>query len=272
MKTNSVTNKADTDKANKADADKADKADHPLANKWRWSYKPTIVYKQQTAEDWLADYRPVLEAPIDSVETFWRVYANVPTLSTLDCGNIYALFRDNITASWEDKANEDGFSVVMYMNKYITPEYMKKLYQHSLFVTIGSNAPFASELNGCTFERKVGGNKIAFWMRTNTSNVKDQLQTAMSIINALNIPFNDVVNIDDELRIDWKDPKLSTQKITVKCVSHKKRATEPMVPRTRYPTGPNGPNGPNGHANSHGPNGPNGRSGPSRYTSKPNRK
>lgn len=222
MKTNSVSTLISTSES------------HPLATQWRWSYKPTIVYQQQSAEDWLADYRPVLETPIDSIETFWRVYANVPTLSALDCGNIYALFRDNITASWEDKSNENGFSVVMYMNKYISPAYMKKLYQHALFVTIGANSPFTSELNGCTFERKVGGNKIAFWMRTNITGVKEQLEMAMSIIKALNIPFNDVVNVDDELRIDWKDPKQATQKITVKCVSHKKRATEPMIPRTRY--------------------------------------
>lgn len=88
-------------------------------------------------------------------------------------------------------------------------------------------------------------------MKTNITDVKDQLQTAMSIIKELNIPFNDIVNIDDELRIDWKDPKQVAQKITVKCVSHKKRATEPMVPRTRYP---NSGHSEHGRNNGHGGN------------------
>lgn len=205
---------------------------HPLTDKWKWSYKPTIVYKQQTEEDWLSDYQPVVDVPIDTVETFWRIYYNLPTLSALDCGNIYAVFRNNISASWEDKANEHGFSVVLYMNKHIPDDYMKMLYQNSLFVAIGSNASFSPDLNGCTFERKIGGNKIAFWIGKEQTG-KQQIETASAILKALQIQFNDVSIVDEELRIDWRDPKYATQKITVKCMSHKKRATEPMLPRNR---------------------------------------
>lgn len=209
--------------------------ENPLSTNWIWSFKPTIVYKQQSEADWLADYRKVVPIPISTLADFWKVYSNVPTFSSLDYGNIYSVFKNNISASWEDIENENGFSVVLYMNKAIQNDYMKTLYQNSLFVVIGNNCSFSSELNGCTFERKPGGNKIAFWFKTSTDSVKAQLEMAELIIKALDIPFNDVALVDEELRIDWRD---APRKITVKCVSHKKRATEPMPvkPRHRSPT------------------------------------
>jgi hypothetical protein len=170
---------------------------------------------------------------IDTLDRFWRVYSNVPTFSSLDYGNIYALFRDNITASWEDTFNENGFSVILYMNKYIPNEYMTKLYQNALFMVIGSNCSFSDGLNGCTFERKIGGNKIAFWMGTALSTIKEQLEVAYAVLKAFEIPFSDITLIDEELRIDWKDPKNAARKITVKCISHKKRVSDPLPPRNR---------------------------------------
>jgi hypothetical protein len=207
---------------------------HPLASKWCWSYKPAIVYKQQTKEDWLADYRPLIAQPVDSAELFWKIFHSVPTLASLDFGNIYALFKDNIPASWEDPANENGYSVLLYMNKHVTNDFTTQLYQQALLTVIGNHEPFCEHLNGCTIERKTGGNKIAFWMSSSADNSRDaQRNTAAIIIKALRmINLADVAYAEEDGRVEWRDAKFASFKIAVKCMSHKKRALEPVQTRT----------------------------------------
>jgi hypothetical protein len=207
---------------------------HVLSSKWNWSFKPTIVYKQQSAEAWLADYKPLIPLPIDSVELFWRVYDAVPTLMSLDFGNIYALFRDDILPSWEHPMNEDGYSVLLYMNKLIPNEFTAQLYQHALLMTISNAFDFSSILNGCTIERKTGGNKISFWISSEAdSSPEAQKRVAESIIRTMSfISPDEVIFADENGRVEWRDAKFSGFKYAVRCMSHKKRALEPVVTRT----------------------------------------
>lgn len=203
--------------------------EHPLKTNWVWSYKPTIVYKQQTAEEWLNDYMKTSNV-IKTVEKFWSVYYNLPTLTTLDFGNVYAVFREGITASWEDKANEDGYSVIFYMNKHAANEFVVSLYQNSLLVLIGEEHSNVSDiLNGCTFERKPGGNKIAFWM-SGLGSFENEGELTEAVIKILTEANSDFLFSRDDLRSgDWKEDNLVTRKIVVKCISHRKRASEPVV-------------------------------------------
>lgn len=207
---------------------------HPLNSKWSWSYKPTIVYKQQSAEDWLADYRALIPLPIDTVELFWKIYYSVPTLASLDFGNIYALFKDNILPSWEHPDNENGYSVLLYMNKHVSNDYTTQLYQQALLITIGNSEPFSMYLNGCTIERKTGGNKIAFWFSSSAdSSAEAQKKTAADVIKAMHfINDDDIAFAEDDGRVEWRDAKFAAFKVAVKCMSHKKRALEPVPART----------------------------------------
>jgi hypothetical protein len=203
--------------------------EHPLKTSWDWAYKPTVAYKQQTAEEWLNDYLKTSDV-IKTVEKFWGVYYNLPTLATLDYGNIYAVFRKGITASWEDKANEDGYSIIFYMNKHAPNEYITSIYQVSLLVLIGEeHENIANILNGCTFERKPGGNKVAFWM-TGLGDFKSEGDLTQAMIDILSKANSEFIFSRDDIRSgDWKEDKLVTKKIVVKCISHRKRATEPVV-------------------------------------------
>lgn len=209
-------------------------AGHALKTHWLWSYKPTTVYKQQTADEWLNDYHKTANV-IKTVEKFWTVYYNLPTLAALDFGNIYALFREGITASWEDAANENGISVIFYMNKHAPNDFIVDFYQTSLLLLIGEqNEQLSSVLNGCTFEKKTGGNKVAFWT-SGLGAYKSELELSQDILDALSAANQEFSFSRDDTRTDWKDDKQKImKKIVVKCISHKQRASEPVVPKKHH--------------------------------------
>lgn len=134
---------------------------HPLQYKWVWSYKPTIVYKVQTAEDWLADYRQVSPTPFGTVEEFWAIFSHMHTLNSLDYGNIYSVFREGILPVWEHPQNENGYSIVIYLNKSNSQDFIARIYQTSLLLLIGNNYSFSDSLNGCTWNERLVATRLS---------------------------------------------------------------------------------------------------------------
>lgn len=200
---------------------------HPLQSAWTWFYKPTIVYKEQSAEDWMSDYRCVVPKPFDTVEQFWAIYSHLHSLHELDCGNIYAVFRDGIKPVWEHPMNEHGYSVIVYTNKTATDNaYIDKLYQFALLTLIGANTSFAAQLNGCTLERKSGGNKLVFWMRgdgssDSTATTAEQQQKVMQEIrDCLNVPEAEAKLCEANARVDWWNESFLGFKIALSCKAH----------------------------------------------------
>lgn len=190
-----------------------------LQHKWSWYYKPTITYKQQSAADWMADYRKVVPASFETVEQFWAIYNHMHALHELDYGNIYAIFRDNIEPVWEHEQNKNGFSIILYTNKTAGAEYIGRLYQFTLLTLIGNNAPFSHLLNGCTLERKTGGNKIVFWFREEqTPKVREQI--IQQILSCLEVPQEETVLCELNVRVDWWDPQFINYKIVISYKSH----------------------------------------------------
>ena len=204
-----------------------------LNNKWIWSYKPTIVYKPQTAADWMSDYKQVIPRSFETIEEFLGIYDHLPKLPQLDQGNIYAIFKEGIEPTWEDPQNELGYSIIFYPNKNKEDDFILQLYHFSLLLLVGANSTFESELNGCTFERKTAGNKIVFWMRKNT-NMETKKEIIQNILTDLEIGKDEMIFVEDtNVRLDWNDPKFQAYKVAVRCISHKKRATEsPTKTRT----------------------------------------
>lgn len=213
------------------------KLSHPLEYKWVWSYKPTIVYKVQTAEDWLADYRQVSPTPFGTVEEFWTLFSHMHTLNSLDYGNIYSVFREGILPVWEHPQNENGYSIVIYLNKSNSQDFIARIYQTSLLLLIGNNYSFSESLNGCTLERKTGGNKVVFWMATTPETNTERMETVKQIMICLGIARAETTFCDPNARIDWRDSKFSGFKAAVACKSHKVKANE-------QPTGPYPPQRP----------------------------
>jgi len=197
---------------------------HQLAYNWTWEYKPSIIYKEQTAADWLADYKKLTSKNIDTVECFWNVYDRLPGLHQLEFGNIYSIFRNEIKPVWEHSENENGFSLILYLNKANTHEYTMEIYLKSLMVLIGNAYPFSVILNGCTFERKAGGNKIVFWFKELISkekslNIRDQLLKAVEI-EPDDFTFWDTLGSSG--RIDWKLPLFQNYKMAISVKAHRK--------------------------------------------------
>jgi hypothetical protein len=199
---------------------------HPLKHKWVWSYKPTIVYKQQTAADWLADYKPLMPQPFSTVEEFWSIYSHVHTLNDLDFGNIYSVFREGILPVWEHPANEHGYSIVLYVNRSYDAQSVAKLYEMSLLLLIGNSVGCSSLLNGCTFERKAGGNKIVFWLSQVPDSPADRMNQVKQILMTIGVQRQDVTFCDSNSRIDWRDSNFAPFKMAVACKLHKLRVTE----------------------------------------------
>lgn len=208
---------------------------HLLNDKWTWSYKPTIVYKPQTADDWMSDYRQVIPRTFNTAEEFWGIFQHLPPLPKLDLGNIYAVFKEGVQPTWEHPRNEHGYSIVFYPNKSNSEDYIQELYQASLLLLLSAAGPFSSNINGCTFERKTAGTKIVFWMAQCPPTPTSQLNTVKQILHAIKVPKSDTTLTDNAARIDWKDQKFSSFKIAIRCVSHKKRANEPPPQRSNQP-------------------------------------
>lgn len=203
---------------------------HPLESEWVWAYKPTVVYKQQTASDWLSDYKRLYPNVIDSVELFWQVFNHLPRFTKLDYGNIYALFKEGIDPVWEHPANEKGYSIILYMNKYSDQEAVEKIYLYSLLVVIGGAASFAPDLNGCTMERKTGGNKAVFWFKRRGP-ITEQKAHVKELLHLLELHPKDVFLLDDRTgRVDWRDRRYGNYQVAVRCVPHQGRVSEVAKP------------------------------------------
>jgi len=114
---------------------------HPLKYPWTFSFKPRIAYKQQSERDWLSDYKTIYE--IKDIERFWGVYNNIPCFTEMPHGSIYAMFRNNIHPSWEHSENQKGFSWILYVNKYTSKEWVRKIYENSLRAV---NIAYANEM------------------------------------------------------------------------------------------------------------------------------
>lgn len=205
---------------------KSESKSHPLEHKWVWSYKPTIVYKQQSAEDWMSDYRRLTPSPFETVEEFWSIFSHLHNFNILDYGNIYSVFRDEILPVWEHPANCNGYSIVIYVNKNNSDDMIARIYELSLLVLIGNNLPCSAIINGCTFERKAGGNKIVFWMGSTPEAADERMEQMKQILVAIGTQRKDVTFCDPSARIDWRDPKFAPFRLAVACKSHRVRVKE----------------------------------------------
>lgn len=211
---------------------------HQLEYPWTLSYKPRIVYKQQQSErDWLLDYKTIYV--IKDIESFWGVYNNIPSLTDMPAGSIYAMFKNGINPSWEDPENKTGFSWILYGSKNATKAWINKIYEATLLTLIGCQYKYEECLNGCSFERKAKGDKFVFWFKSNRWNhyqngdqkgdqkgdEKETIEISQKemldeLLVEIGVKPEDYVITDEDMKIDWKSFEYKHKKVCIKLVQH----------------------------------------------------
>lgn len=189
---------------------------HPLEYVWTFYYEPRVIYKRQTEQTWLSNYKKVCN--VDSVESFWRLYNNMINYIDIPYGSIYAMFRNNIHPSWEHPENRKGFSWIIYINKFTSKKWIKQMYEESMLLLIGCMYEYESMLNGCTFEKKGKGGKIVYWFKKYDKNTYNSM--LLSLFNHLCININEYRLCNENTKIDWRLPDFKRVKIAVKIAYH----------------------------------------------------
>lgn len=202
---------------------------HALEYPWVFSFKPRIAYKQQSERDWLSDYKTIFE--IKDVERFWGVYNNIPCFTEMPHGSIYAIFRNHIHPSWEHPENKNGYSWIMYVNKYTDASWIKNVYESALLTLTGATYQYESILNGCTFEKKARGDKIVFWFKDVHPTENSHTRILLELLNHLDVSAKDYKICKDVTKIDWKHPEFKNIKATIKLVYHDTNTTYKTAPR-----------------------------------------
>ena len=67
----------------------------------------TLFYIDRPASGMEA-FDPAIVYEISSIETFWRTFNNIPTVTHLEPGSNFMLFRKGVEPKWEDEANRNG--------------------------------------------------------------------------------------------------------------------------------------------------------------------
>ena len=83
----------------------------PEMVKGRMSFEDswTLFYMDRVAAG-MEEFHPHVVYEISSVETFWRTMNNIPSVTRLDIGCNYMLFRKGVEPRWEDARNRNGGS------------------------------------------------------------------------------------------------------------------------------------------------------------------
>lgn len=144
--------------------------------------KETEVTKVKENE-WLNEFCEIYT--FSTIENFWRLYNNLPPVTSFSINSSYTLFRDNVLPSWEHPKNIDGFSFILYIPNSLQKDY-KSMQLKSFLLFIGNYKNYVETLNGLTFDKKFKNYRIVFWF----SSMKHHNQeTFNSIIEELSIKY-----------------------------------------------------------------------------------
>jgi len=124
-------------------------------------------------------------APFHSIETFWRLFNNVPLCSTLDSGWNYRIFRNNILPQTEDVHNKQGGQWVLSINK---KENLNKGFLELLLAIIGNTISEEDDINGIVVNCRNKYSRLSVW--TSRGELDDRQQRLGDKIREL-VPLAD---------------------------------------------------------------------------------
>jgi len=137
---------------------------------------------QQLEEtEWLNDFCDIYT--FSTIENFWRLHHNLPSVTKFAINSSYTLFRKDILPSWEHESNMNGFSFILYIPINLIKEY-DNIFLSSLLLFIGNYKEYVTGINGLTFDRKFKNFRIVFWFSDHKYNTPEIIK---SILDELNI-------------------------------------------------------------------------------------
>lgn len=142
---------------------------HPLATQWSlWYDSPG---RKSTAKNWHDNLKQIIT--ISTVEDFWCVMNNIPSVSELAVGSNYHLFRDGVRPTWEDEGNKQG-------GKWVCPMQRKERgklddsWMNVMTAMIGETFENNDEICGAVCSIRKAVDRIAIWTKTaNTDKEKE---------------------------------------------------------------------------------------------------
>ena len=126
--------------------------EHKLQSSWKF----WVVQSNRNYE-----IEPI--ASFSTIEEFWDIYSQFPNIEKMSQGGL-SLFKEGIKPAWEDKKNENGFSV------RIIKSFDKKSFDNLIMLIIGGTLEHViTDVNFCglyVLKKQINIWNIALWFES----------------------------------------------------------------------------------------------------------
>jgi translation initiation factor 4E len=120
---------------------------------------------------WQKEYNLREVYTFSSIETFWQLFNNVPTVHNLIANTDYLLFKESIKPEWEDPRNNDGgkWVVTLPTEKKLEDE-CHDAWMKIIYMMIGTNIDkeLYEILNGIVLSVRDKHHRISIWVSDNS--------------------------------------------------------------------------------------------------------
>lgn len=142
--------------------------EHKLEHRWTFWYR-----SNKPGEDWEKSLKYV--CTVDSIESFWSLYNNIPKSSHLQIGVEYFFFKENIQPRWDSVENKGGGRWYNDTNS----DVVDVLWLNLLLGFIGEQYESTKYCGISVVRKKERSSKIFVWTKSSTE--KEELETGNEI-------------------------------------------------------------------------------------------
>lgn len=116
-------------------------------------------------------FEPTEIAQIPSIESFWRVFNNVPKPSELPVNATLYLFRTNVAPKWEDPKNRNGGCFTWWTNDFFEGQLsgqLDKRWERVCCMCLGESwsEPLRAHVMGVVVKLRERAHSIQLWVGT----------------------------------------------------------------------------------------------------------
>jgi len=150
---------------------------HKTQDKWSFwlIHTESHTQKKRSGRKGKIDYQEALKKvyTFSTVEEFWRVYNNTPSIEEIMPNTDYMLFKEGIRPEWEDEQNKNGGKWVITFSVDDKPDY-KDLEQIWIYLQLGLigrvfDDDIINLLNGAVYTVREMHHRISIWVKDNMS-------------------------------------------------------------------------------------------------------
>ena len=151
---------------------------HPLSDQWTF-WIDDLGEKNTTVEKYMNNLKQL--SSCNSIESFWKTYADLPSIELLQNQKISLYFMKNgIKPLWEDLRNQNGSTITIKCQKNETALLWKQLLVQ--MISNQSNDYINNSIiNGVSVSMKCNNDILSFWI--NSTNSKQQQNTIHFILS-----------------------------------------------------------------------------------------